>query len=394
MSVLIEALNVVVRVETLETRYPGGVAAYRADCPNATFCSDEYLTRVGFMSPVDVRAFAEALEAHFGLTSLTDIGEFADVAVVDQHIGPTVACSWIQFDSGPEGLSRCWLAGTAPGELAFPESWSSEIHSSLSFIPNEDMPGLLIERAENVDRILDAKSGGIKYVDRPFPDLQAVQDLYRRGKLHEETGDLVEASHLYEAALRLRPDKAYLWYVSGVLRAKVDSESAAIPFYEKALRLEPELQMAAANLGTALSSIGRLDEALAWLRKAVELDPGDPIARWNLATTLEKTQSPESGEAFRKFIEVAEATQSPSQGLESAVRYATPRAAPSAPVGYNEVPNPELVATVQRSSSHKGPETTSGFVDRWRAWRDRNFTNPAIGGEDETGTRNQVPHRG
>ena len=54
MPVLLEAISVIVRRETLERKYPGGVDGYARDCPNRTFCADEYLTRVGFTGPPDV----------------------------------------------------------------------------------------------------------------------------------------------------------------------------------------------------------------------------------------------------------------------------------------------------------------------------------------------------
>ena len=37
MSVLVEAINVIVRKETLEHKYPGGLQAYEKDCPNKSF---------------------------------------------------------------------------------------------------------------------------------------------------------------------------------------------------------------------------------------------------------------------------------------------------------------------------------------------------------------------
>jgi len=49
MPVLIEYINVIVPRTVLEEKYSGGFRAYRLRCPNQTFCSDDYLTRIGFM---------------------------------------------------------------------------------------------------------------------------------------------------------------------------------------------------------------------------------------------------------------------------------------------------------------------------------------------------------
>ena len=100
MAVLVEALSVIVRNATLESLYPGGVSGYAADCPNRTFCSDGVLTRVGFMTPDDVGAFLERLETR-GLVFLHD-GAAADIAVVDQHEGPTpFATGWRSVRTRP-----------------------------------------------------------------------------------------------------------------------------------------------------------------------------------------------------------------------------------------------------------------------------------------------------
>ena len=329
MSVLIEAISVVVRVSTLEARYPGGVAAYEADCPNGTFCSDAHLTRVGFMTPVDVRAFVEALTSHFDLTFFTPNDGFVDAAVVDQRSGPTARCSWIEFEHGSEGPAKAWLDGATPADIAVPKGWSQAGHASLRVSPNEEAPDLLIERAGNMDQILDQDTGKVTYVGRPFGDLHTSEDLFQRARQHEAVGELVEASHLYEQSLRIRPDNANLWFNAGVLRGQVDGEAAAVRFYRKALELAPNLQPAACNLGTTLSSLGDLDEALMWLRRAVELQPGDPVARWSLATTLEQSGSPESTEAFLAFLaflRVARVADDPFHDWAPMLCYAESRA--------------------------------------------------------------------
>jgi hypothetical protein len=94
MSVLVEMINVIVRIETLERKYPGGADAYARDCNRRTFCADDYLTRVGFMNPQDVQRFIDRL---VGLGFVFHDGEkFVDVAVVIKRSGsprPTTGLS-------------------------------------------------------------------------------------------------------------------------------------------------------------------------------------------------------------------------------------------------------------------------------------------------------------
>jgi len=79
MGVLVEALSVIVPVSLLEKKYPGGVESYRKHAPNGTFCTDSHLTRIGFMTPTDVKDFIDSLQAA-GLV-FHDGKQFVDVAI-------------------------------------------------------------------------------------------------------------------------------------------------------------------------------------------------------------------------------------------------------------------------------------------------------------------------
>jgi hypothetical protein len=124
MSVLVEAINVIVRQETLARKYPGGAEAYARDCPNKTFCADDHLTRVGFMNPAEVQNFVDVLVS-FGFV-FHDGEKFVDIAVVDQTVGLTAACCWLDTGRFPEGFSGCWLVGTEDTWTAFPEGRTPE----------------------------------------------------------------------------------------------------------------------------------------------------------------------------------------------------------------------------------------------------------------------------
>ncbi len=62
MSVLVEVISVVVRKSTIWEKSFLGLAQYKSECPNSTYCADDYLVRVGFMAPVDVVHFIQGLE--------------------------------------------------------------------------------------------------------------------------------------------------------------------------------------------------------------------------------------------------------------------------------------------------------------------------------------------
>lgn len=119
MSVVIEMLNVVVRRSSIEAKYPGGFAAFEANCPNFTLSADEHLARVGFMGPWDVESFLAELE-QAGLTFLEN-DTAVDIVVLEHFEGPTTACAWIDWGSVPDGHLAAWLRGTAPGPIAIPK---------------------------------------------------------------------------------------------------------------------------------------------------------------------------------------------------------------------------------------------------------------------------------
>ena len=87
MSILIEAISVIVRNEALAARYPGGVARLRGRLPQSTRSAATAAWREsGFLSPRDVRFFVEMLESH-GLVGQHGAASI-DIAIVDQNQGP------------------------------------------------------------------------------------------------------------------------------------------------------------------------------------------------------------------------------------------------------------------------------------------------------------------
>lgn len=129
MSVLAEALSVVARVEALQARYPGGLAGYARDCPNASFCSDGHLARIGFLSPHDVDFLLNLLEAH-GVVHLAG-GIARDAVVVDQHEGALSPCLWLDFGTDADGIACCRAADEPDVPLAVPAGWDPSCHDAV-----------------------------------------------------------------------------------------------------------------------------------------------------------------------------------------------------------------------------------------------------------------------
>ena len=175
MAVLVEAISVVARRDSIDRSYRGGWQAFLRAIPNSTLCFDEELARVGFMTPQDVEHFVEVLVAQ-GLTFLKD-GKSEDIAVVDQQRGPTTPCEWLEFAQLPFDTGRvsaCWLfegPRVAAGihlrgtrmQLATPPSWSYEgsLSQRFTFLPAEEQADRLrfVRTEGNVDVYLDLITG-------------------------------------------------------------------------------------------------------------------------------------------------------------------------------------------------------------------------------------------
>lgn len=147
MAVLIEGISVVVKHRAIDQKFDGGWNAFVASVPNATFCSNGDLARVGFLDPPDVKSHIGTLEKS-GLRIIAET-EFIDGAVVDQQRGPTLQCDWLEFaklkfaDLGK--VSACWLfekprigsglhLTSTKMSLATPSGWTYEGSLSEKFL--------------------------------------------------------------------------------------------------------------------------------------------------------------------------------------------------------------------------------------------------------------------
>jgi len=129
MSVLIEANNIVVRIETIEEKYPGGVDQYIEDCPNRSMCMDDEIIRIGFLTLRETEQFVRYLES-LGFRCVTN-GQFDEIAALDQFEGFCYPCDWLDFTNtaGAEHMQRisaCKIKGASPAVLSVPQDWEYE----------------------------------------------------------------------------------------------------------------------------------------------------------------------------------------------------------------------------------------------------------------------------
>jgi hypothetical protein len=184
LAVLVEAISVIVRRDSISQKFPGGWNAFVKSIPNATLCADNEVARIGFMAPNDVESYIKGLErAGF---KFQDNGKAVDIAVVDQQRGPTIECDWLEFARLPFGqdggtVSACWffdgprvgIGIHMPGtsfELSTPVGWRFEesFSKKFGFVPaGEEDNGLrFIRQDRGLDVYLDIRTGKEVYVGR------------------------------------------------------------------------------------------------------------------------------------------------------------------------------------------------------------------------------------
>ena len=150
MAVLVEGISVLIRKDSIQNKIPDGDARFRLLIPNSTFCEDDQLARVGFLSPTEVEAFIDELQ-NVGLTFFED-GKAVDIAICDQQRGLTTECDWIEFshlsmDGGK--VSVAWLfegeriaAGihmeSTSMQIATPSDWrfKDSLSEKFQFVPD------------------------------------------------------------------------------------------------------------------------------------------------------------------------------------------------------------------------------------------------------------------
>ena len=207
MPVLCECISVIIKCSSIERFFKGGMDAFYKIIPNETACSDGELFGVGFMNPMDVQSFIETLEnggLQFMQTNKLTIKRLekgglqieetegpspelskkrtqTDIVVVDQFMGPTTDCDWIEFSQFPVGenntmVSACWLFegsrfGLGPqiseeqlNNLAVPHGWTPDQTESISVHPDYESDRFTFLRHENgLDVYLENATGKEHY---------------------------------------------------------------------------------------------------------------------------------------------------------------------------------------------------------------------------------------
>lgn len=149
MSVLLEALSVVLHNKTLDALDDTASDLYGRIIANDTFRADGRLAAAGLV--------------------LEDDDGFVDIAIIDQARGPTRDCAWLDCYAHDNGYALACPAGEPPGDMIAYEGWSPDERPELEFIAAADMGERLhfLRLEGNRDVFLDRDRGQEVFIERP-----------------------------------------------------------------------------------------------------------------------------------------------------------------------------------------------------------------------------------
>lgn len=228
MSVLVEALSLVIPRRVLDARWPGGTEVFlaavrREEVPGYRACADDRLASVMFLAAREAEGVARMLRA-YGAVQEDDGCRFVDFALVDQRGGPVLPCPWLAWRRDPEGFTVAWLAGTAPGTMAAPGDWAAEQSRGMDRTGACYEPGRLLRMSseEGLETWLDLATGRIdSAVAEPDPTRGVNDDVIVRRMF--EMVEREEAARTEARARRRADARRERW----ATRATVDDSDAA-----------------------------------------------------------------------------------------------------------------------------------------------------------------------
>jgi tetratricopeptide (TPR) repeat protein len=131
-----------------------------------------------------------------------------------------------------------------------------------------------------------------------------MQDVLKAAISLHQSGDLAQASALYQKVLANEPENAEAMHLLGVLSHQQGAHARAVELISRAVAHKPNLPAFHANLAEAYRAMGDYDRAIGSCTAAIALKPNYPEALANLGLALQGAgRLDEAGEQFRRAID-------------------------------------------------------------------------------------------
>lgn len=335
MSVLVEAISVIVRKPAIEARFPRGLTGFTENVPNQTYCHDGDLVRVGFMAPQDVQDFVGQLEA-CGLVYLQN-GHPQDIAVVDQLRGPTIECEWVrlarlQNDDGSIVVA-CLVNDENPEQVAVPTGWkfSGSLSQRHTFVSSDEIDDRLesVSSDSGISAFRDRETGEKVFMGSPmqedrskeFEQIQAIVhrtlDLDAMGDRAKQRRDIKAGEAVFDElvndllpramqmTLHSKFHAGFAHFAYGLLLRVSGQQQEAVEQFRKSLSHSPNTLNTLLEITRCLGESDNHSEAMGFAQKAVEVEPTSSQAWGNLAMVLIQLGEMESaGDAINEALAI------------------------------------------------------------------------------------------
>ena len=334
MAIIVQGCTVVVKNTAIQQRFPGGLDAYRRNCPNLTYYSDGTLSAVAFMTTQDAVQFARLL-ASYGFPDPLQ-GSSGEVAIaVDAEGGGFLGvCDWLRLQRGPIPNDRghqveiliALLKDEIPTTFTAPADWQSLARAQMHTPEELDRDyELIAEDPVSRGRLLTYRhrtTQQLIYIGRPA--IAAHADEAKFTELRRELGELermpisrerdARLASFYEECTRLVDASGGtegVWLqLQGVAARLSGRWKAAEQAFRRLTELRPDFALGWMDLTGVLAHQDRLADAEVAAREAVRLDPANSHAHGNLANVLNRQGKIEPAlQAVARALELEPANQ-------------------------------------------------------------------------------------
>ena len=176
MSVLIEAVSLVVPAITMDDVWPGGTTAFLHDVMSGGdgvarhAIRDATLVCVSFTDNRCAERVIDKIRAH-GLLELNP-KRATDLVLVDETTGPLLPCQWLAWRQHPDGFTLAWTANAEPGVMATPPGWVADPSRCLTTAARRALDdGRMFKLAEDgvSETWLDFETGEVRTGEKRVP---------------------------------------------------------------------------------------------------------------------------------------------------------------------------------------------------------------------------------
>ncbi len=163
MSVLIEALCLVVPNKVLDISFPGGASAFLDELSMRDdiryVVTDGTLTAASMFDPAVGSVLAAQLAAH-GIVG-SENRQAIEFVFADMDVGTTIPCDWIDTARHPHGFMIAWSVPGERGETAVPGDWDPSCTWGLQREDLRDLPdqNMVLANEDGYVTLLDLQTG-------------------------------------------------------------------------------------------------------------------------------------------------------------------------------------------------------------------------------------------